>query len=189
MKGVIYAVLALSIAANWVAAQSKPEDFVIDGAKPYVYIKIDHNAARKPVLDGENPKGIWLKLVNNCILPIRVVARDLGTGDPGVAIDYTIVPSALGGPTLLSDKEHSRPASEVKPPRGYSFDVGSPATIRPGRELLFSIPADHITPSWYLQVSFSFVLSNAPSGKQPSSLVDFTWGDVPANFQQELRKP
>jgi hypothetical protein len=191
MKGLIYVVLPLSVVASWMAQQSKPEDFVIDGTKPYVYIKFDHIAPRKPVLDGENPKGIWLKLVNNCTIPIKVTARDLGTGDPGVALDYTIVSSAAEGPNLLSGREPvhgTPPASEAKPPRGYSFDVGSPATIHPGRDLLFSIPADHVTPAWFLQVSFGFVLSKTASGRQPSSVVDFSWGDIPAQFQAQLRR-
>ena len=88
-----------------VAAQSKPDEFVIDGTKPFVYIKFDHIAARKPVLEEENPKGIWLRLVNNYNLPIRIVARALGTGDPGVAVDYAVVPSSIGRTNLLAGRE------------------------------------------------------------------------------------
>ena len=59
-----------------------PSQFVIDPAEPYVYIKFDHIGRRKPATEGEGSEGLWLRLVNNCNLPITVFTFDLGTGDP-----------------------------------------------------------------------------------------------------------
>ena len=122
----------------------------------------------------------------NCRIPIRVIARDLGTGDPGVALNYDIVPTGEGLPELLpgaeSGKSSTRP--HATPPRGYSFHVGSPVTIQPGADQLFSIPGTICFLPGYLQVSFSLVLPKNLSGRQPSSLVDFTWGDIPSEFRR-----
>ena len=44
-------------------------EFLIDPSKPYVYIRYDHIAPRKPVQAGEPSTGLWLGTVNNCRVP------------------------------------------------------------------------------------------------------------------------
>jgi len=66
-------------------AQLKKEDFLIDPLKPFVYLEMNHVGPRKP-LSGDEPKvGIWLSLINNCRLPIVVIASETSderTGEP-----------------------------------------------------------------------------------------------------------
>jgi hypothetical protein len=60
------------------AAESKDvaldSDFLIDTSKPYVYLELDHVGPRKPLRGDEPNTGIWLRLKNNCRVPIVVVA-------------------------------------------------------------------------------------------------------------------
>lgn len=49
-------------------------DFLLDQSKPYVYLEVDHVGARKPLRDGEPNTGIWLRMKNNCKLPIVIMA-------------------------------------------------------------------------------------------------------------------
>lgn len=64
--------------------------------------------------------------------------------------------------------------------KGYSHDVGSPATVSPGKSLLFSVPLSHVGPTWLLRIRFEFELPPVKSGRQPYAFVDFTWSDVPS---------
>ncbi|HEV3254025.1 MAG TPA: hypothetical protein VG033_06440 [Candidatus Acidoferrales bacterium] len=50
------------------------DDFLIDQSKPYVYLEVDHIGPRKPLRDGEPSMGIWLRLKNNCRLPVVIIA-------------------------------------------------------------------------------------------------------------------
>jgi hypothetical protein len=49
-------------------------DFLIDPSKPYVYLELDHVGPRKPLRASEPNIGLWLRLKNNCTLPIVIVA-------------------------------------------------------------------------------------------------------------------
>jgi hypothetical protein len=53
-------------------SQQTLQEFVLDGSNPYVYLKLDHVGPRKPAVDGEPSVGVWIRLVNNCRLPILV---------------------------------------------------------------------------------------------------------------------
>ena len=114
----------------------------------------DSSGHRDPVVKGENPQGLWLRLVNNSRIPIQVRTFDLGTGDHEVGINYDVV--AVGG---IVDEP-----PPVAKPRGYSSAVGSPAVIEPGQFLLFSIPSDHVSKWWYIQARFDLVLPSPRAG-------------------------
>jgi len=49
-------------------------DFVLNPSKPYVYLVPDHVGPRKPLRDGESDTGMWFRLVNNCRLPLVIIA-------------------------------------------------------------------------------------------------------------------
>jgi len=176
---------AAALFAVWGATFQLPgQEFVIDQTKPYVYIKFDHLGTRAPILEGESPKGLWLRLVNNCRVPVSVLARDTGTRDPGVVINDEVVPSDIApAPILIGPEPNSSHRDKAKPPEGYDFHVGSRTMIRPGETLLFSVPANHVRPSWFLRVTFTLepLKSHIP---QPSSQAAFTWADLPEQFRQ-----
>jgi hypothetical protein len=154
----------LSSRVMW--AQSYP--FVLDSSKPFAYLRFSRIGARKPARQGELRVGLWLELVNNCRLSIAAVGRDLGTGDPGVALDYRVV----RGATAV--------ASTKMPPEGYSFDVGSPLVVISGASLLFSLPADHVTDDWHIEVDLRFELPGRTTERNPRIVVSFFSDDIPA---------
>ena len=92
-------------------AQEDQSGFLLDASKPFVYVAIE------------------------------VRTLDLGTTDPGVGINYDVVP--VGGIF------EARPPTRI--PRGYSSPVGSPVVIKPGEDLLFSVPSNHVTKWWHLE--------------------------------------
>jgi hypothetical protein len=188
MRILLFAVLVQLIAAAPSPSGHTSSGFPIDTNKPYVYIEFDHVAPRKPVRDGESAIGIWLNLVNNCRTPIRVIANEFGTRDPGVALHYDVISATSSSPRLLGGDQPEKitPKADKAIPRGYSFGVGSPIIISPGKKLLFSVAADQLSPSWYIEVSFELVLSESPTLRQPTSLVDFTWGGVPTKVRKQL---
>lgn len=177
------AVIVLSSQAVTSPAQISARDFEIDSSKPYVYIKFDHFAHRKPVNDWESTNGLWLRLVNNCKLPIEISVLGPGTGDPGVVVNFDVV--------SVSGRNAPDTEQRKKMPFGYAADIGTLVTIPPKGDLLFSVPADSITKQWFIQVRFGFalvepkVVDKPTSGNyEPYSVVDFTWYNIP----EEVRK-
>jgi hypothetical protein len=154
-------------------AQDTQSAFVRDAEKPYVYVAFDHVGPREPVTSGETPQGLWLRVVNNCRIPIELRTFDLGTRDPGVAINYDVI--AVGG--IIDERPPGRQ------PRGYSSDTGSVAVIAPGGTLLFSVPRDHVTKWWYLQTRFDFAIPLPRSGTHPFGTVAFFWEDIPVKYR------
>jgi hypothetical protein len=175
------------VVMSWAAippavAQISSSNFEIDDTKPFVYLKFDHLGSRKPVNDSESSKGLWLRLVNNCRLPISISVLDPGTGDPGVIVNYEVVPVPGWN---VPDSEQRK-----KMPFGLEADIGTLVTISPGGSLLFSVPAESVTAQWYIQVRFDFVFpapksrNYQPSGNyEPYSVADFTWYNIPEKYR------
>ena len=142
----------------------------IDRGRPFIFIKFDHAGPRKPAIEGEGSEGIWLRLLNNCNVPITVSTFDLGTGDPGLGVNYAVV--QMGGSPVTTTH-----------PAGYSFHVVTSSVINPGKNFLFSIPRNHLSADWHIQVRFEFALPEPRLGIQPYGLVSYSWTDLP----QEVR--
>jgi hypothetical protein len=157
-------------------AQVTPERFVIDESKPYVYLKFDHIGSREPANSEESTKGLWLRLVNNCNLPIKISVFDVGTRNAGVGVNFEVVRRAG-----WIDPES---ADHQKMPLGYSVDIGMTKRIPPKGDLLLSVPTETVAKDWYIRVRFDFDLP-APKGRyHPYSVVDFTWNEIPERFTQ-----
>ncbi len=176
---VLECIIAAAIAQ---AAQSINYRMVIDTAKPYVYIRFDHLGERKPISEDEMACGLWLRMTNNSRVPISVRTFDPGTRDPGVGLMHEVVQVVvpIGPQVPPSGREASQP------PAGYDLDVGSRTVIRPGQEVLFSVPANHVGPRWYLRVRFELELPPTNSGRQPYSLVEYGWADLPATVRSSI---
>jgi hypothetical protein len=194
--------LVLTLLAPVTQAQRFSDRFIIDATKPFAYVRFDHVARRKHPSRNEFPTGLWLRLVNNCRLPIAVTANGPEPGEPGVTVEYDVVPILISGFPVLgrfSGPSESARSSQVespsdmneKPPKGHSADVVSRLAIPPGGNLLFSVPFNAVkecrhlsgpkpfTPCWYVQVPFHFLLPGALSVQEPKILVDFGWEDLP----------
>lgn len=163
-------ILCALVPSVW--SQISYKQFVIDESKPYVYLVFDHIGDRKPVSEREGSKGLWLRLVNNCGLPIKISVFDLGTGDLGVGVNFEVVPA---GGRFAPDEEH-----HMKEPFGYNVDIGTLITIPPKGDLLFSVPAESVTKQWSIKVRFDFDIPGPKlGGYHPYAVADFTWSRIP----------
>jgi hypothetical protein len=147
----------------------------LDATKPIVYIEFDHAGPRQPVEDGEPDQGLWLRLVNNSTVPIDVRANGTTTDSKMTLLPDVITPRAGRIP-------RSGPPLE-KMPQGYSSDTATILTIDPGKSLVFSVPVNHVAPTWFMQVPFQFSLPPVKEGVQPSCYAEFTWEDLPKSYR------
>jgi hypothetical protein len=163
-------------------------DFLIDKSKAYVYLTFDHVGHREPLSADEPDKGLWLRLVNNCQVPITVATFNTENPghDRGIGVYDEVVSVAGKGhlPILHFPGKHENPPKTAQPqedpPEGYSLtDVFSTTTISPGDELLFNVPRNHVGPSWYLQIRFYLALPGEGYGDGPYSVVSFDGQDIP----------
>lgn len=174
----------ISAAAAQTPAQGTVK-LALDSTKPIVYIAFDHAARRGPVEAGEPDRGLWLRLVNNSVLAVEVRANGTAT-DP----EMTILPDILvPRPTHFLGS----PPVQERMPRGYSSNLGSLITIDSGKSLIFSVPVNHVSRMWSLQIPFHFSLPPVKEGVQPICLVEFVWENIPERYRtgsaQQLETP
>lgn len=181
---VIALAFSLSAPVSW--GQTVAQGFVVDASKPFVFVEFDHIGMRKPLSPSESQQGLWLRVVNNCRIPIRVDTFDLGTGDPGMAIFDEVVPvKPYAGYITSSGEIHS--GVPINVPQGYVLLNKSVIhkVIPPRESLLFSVPANHVQAEWHIQFSFQFDLPERATGQQePISLLKFYWVDIPARYRE-----
>jgi len=172
-------------------ARPKVQDFLIDPSKHYVYLKFDHVGERKPLLAEETNKGLWLRLVDNCRVPIAVAIFNSENADHSVGVYDEVVSSITMGPLPIvhfprPPQSRTTPAVASKEaiPQGYTPpDTFSTTTISPGESLLFNLPLNHVGPSWGLEIRFYFELPGESYGTGPYSVVSFDWQDIPEKFR------
>jgi hypothetical protein len=183
-------ILLLAVASMY--AQSPDTSFVLDGTKPYVYLQFDHVGPRKPLHEGEPSTGLWLRIVNNCKVPISVRSYGVTTGDVGTGVFDEIIPvqpvftvQAESGEIPLStdEKPTQKTADEpsAKMPVGYSAELSSATLVQPGKSLLFSVPRNHVSRDWFLRVKFALAVSKPSVGTGPFTELDFFNEQIPAS--------
>src|SRR5271169_768657 len=71
--------------------------FVIDPNRPYVYLKFDHVGPGIPRDESEPKMRIWVRLMNNCRVPIVVSENGTPDGSPKEErqIMYEVVPTVV----------------------------------------------------------------------------------------------
>jgi hypothetical protein len=182
-KWLCCSVALAALTGEAVFSQSRTDTFVIDPEKPFVFISFDHVAlpSSPPGNDGSNL--LWLRIRNNSRVPIQVRTIAPEEGAEGVEVMHEIVEASKAAGYASGSVRV--PSGWISPPDHYlPIDVFSTANIEPGTDLPFSIPLNHVGPSWYLRTTFQFVLPRVRAGRQPSGLVDFTWADIPATEQR-----
>ena len=188
----VFLCIGLSTTPSGADPRPKTRDFLIDPSKHYVYLKFDHVGDREPLSTDEPRKGLWLRVVNNCRLPIIVAIFDTGTPNAEVGVyDEVVMPTVKRPLPILyfpgqAKSQPKPPASPQElPPEGYSLpDAFSTTVISPGDNLLFSVPVNHVGPSWYLQIRSYFELPGEGYGSGPYSVVSFDWQDIPEKFRE-----
>lgn len=132
------AFVALVLAVSHVAQQPPQQPFSLDAKRPYVYLQFDHVGQRKPLGPDESDRGLWLRFVNNCRLPVAIWTSNAETGDSGISVEDEVVP--VSGPSgVRSPEAMSSPITTtlIPPRRGTEAQQGErpnqPATSAQAR--------------------------------------------------------
>jgi len=182
------------------------EEFLIDVNRPFVYVKFVQTGPGVPRNPQEPTLRIWLRLQNNCRIPVDVRANGVPDGSPGdeVGLNYEVVPERVGGiqtsSGILDQLETDLNADRQKPkpqadqiPLGYMSELYSLVTIDPGTDALFSIPVNHLSKRWHIEIPFTF---NLPKGKGPRDpknggtpvmVVSYSLWDLPPESRTEIK--
>jgi hypothetical protein len=189
-------------------------DFVINRNRPFVYLKIDHVGQGEPRSEDEPDTRVWLRLTNNCRVPIIVRTFGVPEGSPkyeqGVMYEVVANPPVFGGMQVYmpgpstphqphgvtEPKEQSAPTQTEsdETPSGYMFHVGSFQSLAPGEQVLFSVPANHFDTRWHIEIPIKFDL---PKGKDsrdesigglPKMAVDYSLWDLSPQVRKKLEK-
>jgi hypothetical protein len=173
------------------SSQSQVNALAIDPEKPFVFVSFDR-VGRPPLAPGNGHSDLlWLRIRNNSRVPIEVNAVEPEADTGGVEVMHEIVKAAdLQG---YSSVPPNSSTGWISAPERYSpIDVATTVRIEPGKDLPFSVPLNHVGPSWYLRLTFQFVLPSVRSGRQPQGVVDFEWTDVPTSerkaWKRDVRK-
>jgi hypothetical protein len=119
---------------------SQTQSALIDGTKPGAFMTFEKAGVRKARFQGESDKGIWFRLHNNYRFPIEVTTQTMEEGPPEVAIMYDIVSACEKGKLMVPSASHG--------------DVFTGFYVEPGRDVLFSIPAEDLPKTSQLLVRF-----------------------------------
>jgi hypothetical protein len=138
-----------------------------------VSLSFDRVQRASPHKDSD-PDLLALRLRNNSRTPIQVLATAPEAGAQGVEVVHEIVPAP--GPLKLA-KEW------IAPPAHYSpINETTTVEIQPHSDLLFSIPLNHVGPSWRVRITFQ------RAGQDKQGTVDFTWEEVPIKERSAWKK-
>ena len=182
-------VICLSIAS---IAQEKPTDFVLDSSMPYVYLKFDHVGPRTPLLPGEDPEGLWLRIVNNCRVPISVRSFGMTPDNQGISVFDEVIPARSAGVEIHHDISVEDPPAKqpMKPlPHGYSAELYSTIQILPGKDLLISVPRNHVSRDWFMRVTIALDFDKSSRGVGPRTELDFFEDLIPMQSRKLATPP
>jgi len=195
MKNFVF-VLIMFFGANAFSQEHDSTKFVLDPSKPYVYLKFDHIGPRKSHPNGEDDAGLWLRLVNNCRLPIVLRASGGYPGEPGVALEDEVVEQEQGI-QIISDqdsedfqrREELRKARLKHKPEGYTYEVSGVVRVQPGKDILFSVPLSHVDEFWYMRVKFALDLDKSSIAIGPFTYLPFFRWNIPKEERQTEPQP
>jgi hypothetical protein len=173
LAAVIYGGVAYSQTANSASIS-------LDPSRPYVQIVFDHFGKRTPVFEDEPSVGVWLRLYNNCVLPIKVNVISGENRNSGLLVAHEVIE---GRSSILTVR--GQPVQRLKKPIGYEIaDVVNSREIEPGSDLLFSIPLTHVTRRWSIRVEVTLVHATVANARQPRTFVDFDWSGLSAKARE-----
>jgi hypothetical protein len=192
-----------------------PGSFLIDPSRPFVYLHFERigpgGAEDEPI-----PR-MWLHLVNNCAVPIVIRSFGVGNGhsfDKATAFatsglhqeEIGVMDDVVPNPepsVRISAVDAQGNVHEFPPnvedqgemPIGYgAIDVSSSETISPGEAVLFSVPVNHVSKSWHMEIPFRFELQDARDGRPLDithgvrMVLEYSLWDLPPEKQIEVER-
>jgi hypothetical protein len=158
--------LMLDIGLRSVAQHPTEPRFIINPNETYIYVQFDHYGSGTPRSDHEGVNRVWLRLVNNCRVTIDVRANGFPEGhlpSDEVAIMDRVVYDSPHRISISSDDPPAKKRPKKLPP-SYESEVGSPVSIPPGGNTLFSLPTNQFEKQWHIEIPYIF---SVPQGKSP----------------------
>jgi hypothetical protein len=199
----------LCVASTTLFAQGTKTNnsFLIDVNRPFVYVKFDHIGPGAPRSADEPNSRIWLRLTNNCRIPLLVRANSVPDESPKneIGLEWRVVPNTTiqGMGSFFppgKDQPQTEQNAEIQKsglktddiPRGYMEEVTSLVTIGPGEEVLFSMPVNHLSKRWHVEIPFEFEMPKGKgpreprNGGEPIMVVSYSLWDLPPKALREL---
>lgn len=179
-------------------AQEKAEpQFILNPNRAYLYIQYDHFGPGASRSGEEPPNRVWLRLVNNCKLSIKVRVNGFPEGHQPpdeVAIMDDVVPDRPYLKIEGSPKSDSESlARKQTPSPGYESEVGSYEYVRPGQDIFFSLPTTQFADDWHIEVPYEFVLPEGKGprpdeiGGEPVMYISYALWWLPKRVQEQIR--
>ena len=147
-------------------ANNIAEQFIFNKERAFTYLQFDHVGKGPPRNENEPAYRIWFRLVNNCRVPIVMRTSGVPDGSPlgEVGLFHNVIanPPTYGVPggAVLQSGAGPKPAENAVAtapmPEGYDADVSSTATLEASESLLFSVPVNHLSEKWHIEISFRF---------------------------------
>jgi hypothetical protein len=183
--------MLLLLSAISLAAPGQESGFVIDNTRPWIEVAYRRVGKRVPVFPKESEHGLWLALRNNCRYSIRVETMetlDEPNKNEGTLLVHEVVriPQTAywtlppDGPAakILANAKLEKPPGYVLP---GDFAIG--AEVKPGKELLFSVPLESVTRKWFIRLPIDFRIPG-DRGAQPLVFVDFHFSQLPDDVER-----
>jgi len=92
-----------------------------------------------------------------------------------------------------SPKLAENPAATAPMPDGYDADVSSTATLQASESLLFSVPLNHLSGKWHIEIPFRFDVPHerplhyeANIGGQPRMAIGYWLSDLPQDARKRV---
>jgi hypothetical protein len=145
-----------------------------------VLVSFDHIALPPVARRDVDSAVLYLRLKNNGHNRIQVLVTAPEAGGDGVEVVHEIV----------EDSRSAKPAPVWISPPGHYSPVGESTTvdIQPNTDLPFSVPLNHVGPSWRLRIAYESVPPGATPARPQEGTVDFTWAGVPPKERGAWKK-
>lgn len=167
--------------------QDLPSSFVIDHSRSFAYLVFDHIGTGKLYSEKDVPERIFLRVVNNCRVPILFRAEGPSDSFPGYIFEDEVVPEEeilqiVSSPeemNAVKQQETDRIEAMQHKPDGYEFEVSGVVRVLPGKDGLFSIPRNHVDRFWFARVRFALDVDRSALSAGPFTYLDIHNWDLP----------
>jgi hypothetical protein len=194
--------ISFSVAEPQAQSGNLGQQFLLNQERTFVYLQFDHLGKGTRFNENEPANRIWFRLVNNCRVPIVIRTFGVPEGSPReeAGLFHNVVANPIvNGVTGISfdsgasPKPAESPISAAPMPNGYDGDISSTATLDGSESLLFSIPVNHLSSKWHIEIPFRFELPHkrpphyeANIGGQPHMVITYWLSDLPTDARKQI---